>query len=206
MPLSDDVNIEKYADTTHGFVGADIALLVKEAAMRALRRVIPQIKADEEIPAEILDDLKVTASDFDEARKNVEPSAMREVLVEVPDITWNDVGGLDDVKKDLQEAVEWPLKYPFVFEQLKTKPPKGVLLFGPPGTGKTLLAKAVANESETNFISVKGPESSPSGSESRKRGSGRSSGRPGRRPRRSSSSTRSMPWSRRGAPTWDRPT
>jgi transitional endoplasmic reticulum ATPase len=158
VPLSDDVNIEKYADTTHGFVGADIALLVKEAAMRALRRVIPQIKADEEIPAEILDDLKVTASDFDEARKNVEPSAMREVLVEVPDITWDDVGGLDDVKKDLQEAVEWPLKYPFVFEQLKTKPPKGVLLFGPPGTGKTLLAKAVANESETNFISVKGPE------------------------------------------------
>ncbi|MCX6699823.1 MAG: CDC48 family AAA ATPase [Methanomicrobiales archaeon] len=158
VPLAEDVNLQAYADTTHGFVGADIALLVKEAAMRALRRIIPLIKPDEEIPAEILDDLRVTGADFDEARKQVEPSAMREVLVEIPDITWDEVGGLDDVKKDLQEAVEWPLKYPFVFEQLRTRSPKGILLFGPPGTGKTLLAKAVANESECNFISVKGPE------------------------------------------------
>ena len=158
VPMADDVNLQSYADTTHGFVGADIALLVKEAAMRALRRIIPLIKPDEEIPAEILDDLKVTSADFDEARKQVEPSAMREVLVEIPDVSWDDVGGLDDVKKDLKEAVEWPIKYPFVFEQLQTKPPKGILLFGPPGTGKTLIAKAVSHESECNFISVKGPE------------------------------------------------
>ena len=158
VPLADDVDVTKYAETTHGFVGADIALLVKEAAMRALRKVIPQIKIEEEISPEILDQLKVTNDDFDEARKHVEPSAMREVLVEVPDITWDDVGGLDEVKKELQEAVEWPLKYPALFERLKTKPPKGILLFGPPGTGKTLLAKAVANESECNFISIKGPE------------------------------------------------
>jgi transitional endoplasmic reticulum ATPase len=158
VPLADDVKIEEYANTTHGFVGADIALLVKEAAMHALRKVIPKIEIDEEIPAELLDELRVTREDFDEARRHVEPSAMREVLVEVPDISWEDVGGLEDVKKELQEAVEWPLKYPGVFSQLQTKAPKGILLFGPPGTGKTLLAKAVANESESNFISVKGPE------------------------------------------------
>ena len=158
VPFSDDVKIENYADSTHGFVGADIALLVKEAAMHALRKVLPKIDLDQEIPAELLEDLKVTGADFDEARKHVEPSAMREVLVEVPDVTWDDVGGLEEVKQELQEAVEWPLKYPMVFEKLQTKPPKGILLFGPPGTGKTLLAKAVANESECNFISVKGPE------------------------------------------------
>ncbi len=158
VPLADDVNIGKFADTTHGFVGADIALLVKEAAMHALRKVIPRIEIDKEIPAELLDQLRVTNADFDEARKHVEPSAMREVLVEVPDLSWEDVGGLEDVKSELQEAVEWPLKYPLVFQKLETKPPKGILLFGPPGTGKTLLAKAVANESECNFISVKGPE------------------------------------------------
>jgi transitional endoplasmic reticulum ATPase len=158
VPLSDDVKIESYADSTHGFVGADIALLVKEAAMHALRKILPKIDLDQEIPAELLEELKVTGSDFDEARKHVEPSAMREVLVEVPDVTWEDVGGLEAVKQELKEAVEWPLKYPVVFEKLQTKPPKGILLFGPPGTGKTLLAKAVANESECNFISVKGPE------------------------------------------------
>jgi transitional endoplasmic reticulum ATPase len=150
--------IEEYANSTHGFVGADIALLVKEAAMHALRKVIPQIKLDEDIPNEVLDQLKVTKEDFNEARKHVEPSAMREVLVEVPDITWKHVGGLEETKQELKEAVEWPLKYPDVFERLQTKPPKGILLFGPPGTGKTLLAKAVANESECNFIAVKGPE------------------------------------------------
>ncbi|MGA2916992.1 CDC48 family AAA ATPase [Methanoregula sp.] len=158
VPLGDDVKIEEYANSTHGFVGADIALLVKEAAMHAIRKVIPQIKIDEDIPNEVLDQLKVTNEDFAEARKHVEPSAMREVLVEVPDITWQQVGGLEDVKQELKEAVEWPLRFPDVFERLQTKPPKGILLFGPPGTGKTLLAKAVANESECNFIAVKGPE------------------------------------------------
>jgi transitional endoplasmic reticulum ATPase len=158
VPLSEDVKVEEFANTTHGFVGADIALLVKEAAMHALRKVIPQIKIDEEIPNEVLDALKVSKEDFDEARKHVEPSAMREVLVEVPDVTWKQVGGLEEVKQELREAVEWPLKYSDVFEKLQTRPPKGILLFGPPGTGKTLLAKAVANESECNFIAVKGPE------------------------------------------------
>ena len=158
VPLADDVHVGEYADTTHGFVGADIALLVKEAAMHALRKILPKIDLEQEIPAELLDQLKVTDADFDEARKHVEPSAMREVLVEVPDVTWKDVGGLEEVKQELKEAVEWPLKYPMVFDKLQTKPPKGILLFGPPGTGKTLLAKAVANESECNFISVKGPE------------------------------------------------
>jgi transitional endoplasmic reticulum ATPase len=158
VPLSEDVKVEEFANTTHGFVGADIALLVKEAAMHALRKVIPQIKIDEEIPNEVLDALKVTKDDFDEARKHVEPSAMREVLVEVPDVTWKQVGGLEEVKQELREAVEWPLKYSEVFDKLQTRPPKGILLFGPPGTGKTLLAKAVANESECNFIAVKGPE------------------------------------------------
>ena len=158
VPLAEDVRIEEYANSTHGFVGADIALLVKEAAMHALRKVIPRIKLDEDIPNEVLDQLKVTSEDFAEARKHVEPSAMREVLVEVPDVTWKQVGGLEDVKQELREAVEWPLKFPEMFERLLTKPPKGILLFGPPGTGKTLLAKAVANESECNFIAVKGPE------------------------------------------------
>ncbi|HUW85305.1 MAG TPA: CDC48 family AAA ATPase, partial [Methanoregula sp.] len=158
VPLADDVKLEEYANSTHGFVGADISLLVKEAAMHALRKVIPQIKIDEDIPNEVLDQLKVSNEDFAEARKHVEPSAMREVLVEVPDVTWDQVGGLEDVKQELREAVEWPLKFPDVFERLMTKPPKGILLFGPPGTGKTLLAKAVANESECNFIAVKGPE------------------------------------------------
>jgi transitional endoplasmic reticulum ATPase len=158
VPLADDVRIDEFANSTHGFVGADIALFVKEAAMHALRKVIPQIKIDEEIPNEVLDQLRVTSDDFAEARKHVEPSAMREVLVEVPDVTWKQVGGLEEVKQELKEAVEWPIKYPDLFERLRTKAAKGILLFGPPGTGKTLLAKAVANESECNFIAIKGPE------------------------------------------------
>ena len=158
VPLAEDVNLKDLSETTHGFVGADIALLVKEAAMHALRKVIPKIKEDEGIPDEVLDQLKVTNADFTEARKHVDPSAMREVLVEVPDVKWEDVGGLEQVKKDLIETVEWPLKYADVFEKLETRAPKGILLFGPPGTGKTLIAKAVANESQCNFISVKGPE------------------------------------------------
>ncbi|MDD5420136.1 MAG: CDC48 family AAA ATPase, partial [Methanomicrobiaceae archaeon] len=158
MPLAGDVDLDQYAGSTHGFVGADIALLVKEAAMHALRKIIPQINLDEEIPGEVIEHLSVTNEDFLEAMKHVEPSAMREVLVEIPDTTWDDVGGLEDVKAELAESIEWPLRYPEIFETLKTEAPRGVLLFGPPGTGKTLLAKAVANESESNFISVKGPE------------------------------------------------
>lgn len=158
VPLAEDVELSHFADITHGFVGADLSLLVKEAAMHALRKIIPKINVDEDIPTELLDELKVVREDFDEALKHVEPSAMREVLVEVPDVHWSDIGGLVEVKEELREAVEWPLKYPDIFHRLTTKPPKGILLFGPPGTGKTLLAKAVANESESNFISIKGPE------------------------------------------------
>jgi transitional endoplasmic reticulum ATPase len=159
MPLAEDVDLDYLADVTHGFVGADLAALCKEAAMRALRRVLPSIDLEaEEIPKEVLDNLKVTMDDFKEALKDVEPSAMREVLVEVPNVKWEDIGGLEEVKQELREAVEWPLKAKEVFEKIGVRPPKGVLLFGPPGTGKTLLAKAVANESGANFISVKGPE------------------------------------------------
>ena len=159
MPLADDVDLERIASITHGFVGADIEALCKEAAIRALRRVIPEIDFEKEkIPAETLNKISVTMNDFMEALKDVEPSAMREVLVEVPSVKWNDIGGLKEAKLELQEAVEWPLKYSEIFERMDARPPKGILLYGPPGTGKTLLAKAVANESEANFISIKGPE------------------------------------------------
>ncbi|MDR3102565.1 MAG: CDC48 family AAA ATPase [Methanocalculaceae archaeon] len=158
VPLSENADLNKYASTTHGFVGADLALVVKEAAMHALRREFPGMNPDEAISKERLEGLMVTAEDFETALKMVQPSAMREVLVEVPDIHWSDIGGLDDVKEELRQAVEWPLKYADVYKQFATKSPKGFLLFGPPGTGKTLLAKAVANESECNFIAVKGPE------------------------------------------------
>ncbi len=164
MPLPEDEEertkiIEDFADKTHGFVGADLEALCKEAAMRALRRILPEIDFElESIPAEILEKIQVTYSDFQEAFMDIEPSAMREVLVEVPDVKWSDIGGLESAKQELKEAVEWPLKFPEVFEHMDAKPPKGILLYGPPGTGKTMLAKAVANESEANFISVKGPE------------------------------------------------
>lgn len=159
MPLAEDVDLERIASITHGFVGADLEALCKESAMRALRRVLPEIDFEREsIPAEILNKIIVKMDDFMEALKDVEPSAMREVLVEVPEVKWEDIGGLQNVKLELQEAVEWPLKYPEIFEHMNAKPPKGILLYGPPGTGKTLLAKAVANESEANFISIKGPE------------------------------------------------
>ncbi len=159
MPLAKDVNLEKLADMTHGFVGADLEALCKEAAMRALRRVLPEIDLEAEtIPPEVLAKLEVTMKDFLDALKDIEPSALREVLVEVPNVRWHDIGGLKNVKQELREAVEWPLKYPEVFEHANASPPKGILLYGPPGTGKTLLAKAVANESEANFISIKGPE------------------------------------------------
>ena len=159
MPLTKDVDLDKLASVTHGFVGADISALTKEAAMIVLRRLLPklELKEDEPIPEEVLKELKVCHKDFQDALKVVRPSAMREVLVETPNINWNDVGGLDKIKQELKEAVEWPLKYPESFIRLGIKPPKGILLYGPPGTGKTLLAKAVAKESEANFIQVKGP-------------------------------------------------
>lgn len=158
MPLGETVDLKKYANRTHGFVGADLALVAKEAAMHALRREFPALNPSEKPSSEKLDALRVTSDDFEAALKMVQPSAMREVLVEVPDIHWSDVGGLDTVKEELQQAVEWPIKYSEVYRKFATKSPKGFLMFGPPGTGKTLLAKAVANESECNFISVKGPE------------------------------------------------
>ncbi|MBU4189518.1 MAG: CDC48 family AAA ATPase [Candidatus Thermoplasmatota archaeon] len=158
MPLAEDVKLEDLADITHGFVGADIASLSKEAAMHALRGILPKINIEEEIPAEILDAIQIKKEDFYEGLKGVTPSAMREVFIEVPNVKWDDVGGLEQAKQELIEAVEWPIKYPEAFDEFKTKPPKGILLFGPPGTGKTLLAKAVASESEANFISIKGPE------------------------------------------------
>jgi transitional endoplasmic reticulum ATPase len=159
MPLADDVDLKRLANVTHGFVGADIEALSKEAALHALRKILPDIDfSADSVPASILNKIIVNMNDFQESLKEIEPSAMREVLVEVPNIKWTDIGGLKDVKVELQEAVEWPLKYPEIFEHMNTEPPKGILLFGPPGTGKTMLAKAVANESEANFISIKGPE------------------------------------------------
>ncbi len=162
MPLSEDMSEKKgmreLADTTHGFVGADISSLCKEAAMHAIRLIMPKINVQEEIPPEMIEKLVVTKDDFYDALRNIEPSALREVFVEVPTVRWIDIGGLESVKQELIEAVEWPLKYPEAFEAVNAQPPKGVLLFGSPGTGKTLLAKAIATESEANFISIKGPE------------------------------------------------
>ncbi|MEM4186286.1 MAG: CDC48 family AAA ATPase [Candidatus Caldarchaeum sp.] len=159
MPLAEDVNLDELAEITHGFVGADIAALTREAAMNALRRFLPQIDLEKEvIPADVLEKIKVTREDFANALKNIQPSALREVVLEVPNVKWDDIGGLEAVKQELREAVEWPLKYPDVFKRLGIRPPRGILLYGPPGTGKTLLAKAVATESQANFISVKGPE------------------------------------------------
>src|SRR3954449_4145342 len=159
MPLDKDVNLERLADITHGFVGADLQALAKEAAMRALRRVLPDMDlSSQSIPLETLRKIIVKMSDFMDVIKEMEPSAMREVFVEVPDIKWDDIGGLSPIKQELQEAVEWPLKYGGVFSYADATPPKGILLYGPPGTGKTLMAKAAANESEANFISIKGPE------------------------------------------------
>ena len=159
MPLADGIDLDAYADSTHGFVGADIESLAKEAAMSALRRIRPELDLEaEEIDAAVLDALTVTEGDFKEAIKGIEPSALREVFVEVPDVTWLDVGGLEGTKEELRETIQWPLEYPQVFEAMDMESAKGVLMYGPPGTGKTLLAKAVANEAESNFLSVKGPE------------------------------------------------
>ncbi|MEK6835324.1 MAG: CDC48 family AAA ATPase, partial [Nanoarchaeota archaeon] len=160
MPLAKDVNLIKLAEIIHGFVGADVSALCKEAAMSVLRRILPEIKLGEkdDIPEEVLQKLTVTDLDFREALKLVRPSALREVLIETPNVNWEDIGGLEATKQELKEAVEWPLKHMESFKRLGIKPPKGLLLYGPPGTGKTLLAKAVANESEANFILVNGPE------------------------------------------------
>ncbi len=160
MPLDKNVDLKHFAEITHGFVGADLEGVVKEAAMNVIRRVIPEysFKDDEPIPEEVIKKLIVTKNDFKEGLKNVKPSAMREVLVELPKVKWSDIGGLEKAKRDLKEAIEWPLKSPDSFKKMGIRPPRGVLIYGPPGTGKTLLAKAVANESGANFISVKGPE------------------------------------------------
>ncbi|MGZ5510448.1 MAG: CDC48 family AAA ATPase, partial [Nitrososphaeraceae archaeon] len=159
MPLAKDVNLEKLADISHGFVGADLQSLSKEAGMRSLRRILPNIDlSSESIPSDTLRKIIVTMNDFMDVIKEMEPSAMREVFVEIPDIRWEDIGGLAPIKQEMQEAVEWPLKYQGIFTFADAMPPKGILLYGPPGTGKTLMAKAAANESEANFISIKGPE------------------------------------------------
>jgi transitional endoplasmic reticulum ATPase len=159
MPLSDDVALDSLANDTHGFVGADIESLTKEAAMKALRRYLPEIDLDEEdIPPSLIDRMIVKREDFNGALNEVEPSAMREVLVELPKISWDDVGGLEQAQQEVKESVEWPLSSPEKFQRMGISPPSGVLLYGPPGTGKTLMAKAVANETNANFISVRGPQ------------------------------------------------
>lgn len=159
MPLTEDVNLRDLAQITYGFVGADIAALCREAAMSALRRILPKINLKEsQIPKEILDSLQVTRADFEDAMKEVQPSAIREILIEIPNVSWDDVGGLDNVKCLLKEAVEWPLKNPESYRDIGVEAPKGVLLYGPPGTGKTLLAKAIAHESDANFITAKGSD------------------------------------------------
>jgi len=158
MPLDKDVDLEWLADKTHGYAGADISALTKEAAMTALRRVLKDDVEAENTPIEVLNSIVVTKEDFKNALKDMQPSTMREVLIEKPNVKWEDIGALEEAKQELKEAVEWPLKFGKVFEHMNARPPKGILLYGPPGTGKTLLAKAVATESEANFISVKGPE------------------------------------------------
>jgi len=159
MPIDEKVDLKQISKTTHGFVGADLEFLSKEAAMRSLRRILPEIDLDEdEISKEILQKIQITSEDFREALKEVRPSALREVQVQVPNVSWDDVGGLTELKEELREAVEWPLKYKEAFDFVNVEAPKGILLHGPPGTGKTLIAKALAKMTESNFISIKGPE------------------------------------------------
>jgi transitional endoplasmic reticulum ATPase len=158
MPLSDGFDLDHFASMTHGFVGADLAALAREAAMKCLSRYAPDLELDKAIPQSMLEKMRVTMEDFENALREMEPSAMREVLVEIPHVTWKDVGGLEDVKRQLKEMIEMPLDNPESFKRLGVRPAKGVLLYGPPGTGKTMLAKAVATESSANFISIKGPE------------------------------------------------
>jgi transitional endoplasmic reticulum ATPase len=156
--MDDSLDMKEIAEATHGFVGADLSTLCKEAAMRTLERALPDLDVKEDIPAEVLEGLKVTREDFYAALKKIEPSAMREVFVEVAEVHWDEVGGLTEAKQALIESVEWPLKYPEAFAAAGVRPPRGILLYGQPGTGKTLLVKALATESNINFISVKGPE------------------------------------------------
>jgi transitional endoplasmic reticulum ATPase len=159
MPLAPDVDLKKVTDMTHGYTGADLSALGRETAMKSLRRYLPQINLEEErIPPSVLEKMEVTMDDFTNAYKEVTPTAMREVYIEVPTVHWDDIGGLDEAKQELKEAVEWPLKTPEIFKRLGIKPPKGILIYGPPGCGKTLLARGVATESEANFITIKGPE------------------------------------------------
>ncbi len=159
MPLTEDVDLESFAKVTHGFVGADLEATCKEAAIRAVRRILPEINMEQsKIPIETLNKIKIKATDFQDALKDIQPSALREVHVQRPNVYWADVGGLEEVKAELTEAIEWPLKHTDLFNQADIQPPKGLLLYGPPGTGKTMIAKAVATTSEANFISIKGPE------------------------------------------------
>ncbi|MFB5623408.1 MAG: CDC48 family AAA ATPase [Nitrosopumilus sp.] len=159
MPIDDKVDLKQISKTTHGFVGADLEVLSKEAAMRSLRRILPEIDLDEEkISSEILQKIQITSDDFRDALKEVRPSALREVQVQIPNVSWDDVGGLDELKEELKEAVEWPIKYKDAYDFVDVESPKGILLHGPPGTGKTLIAKALAKMTESNFISIKGPE------------------------------------------------
>lgn len=159
MPLAEDVDLVQLASITHGYVGADLAALTREAAMRALRKVLPNIDLEAQtIPIEVLNSLKVAMTDFTGAYREMQPSTLREVLLETPNVKWEDIGGLEEPKQELMETVEWPLRYAALYKHMNAVPPKGILLYGPPGTGKTLLAKAVATESQANFISVKGPE------------------------------------------------
>jgi len=158
MPVAKDVDLTHIAEVTHGFAGADLESLVKEAAMRALRRYIPEIELDEPIPGDVLESMEVKSSDFTEALREIEPSSLREIMVEIPRVTWDDVGGLEEIKEKMIDSVDRPMEDPESFKKMGIEPSKGILLYGPPGTGKTLLAKAVANESDANFISIKGPE------------------------------------------------
>ena len=159
MPISDDFDIDWILDNSHGFVGADISALVRESAMKALRRYLPEIDLEkEEISPEVLEKMEVKMSDFREAMKEIEPSALREIYLEIPEVSWEDVGGLNEVKERLKESIEWPLTKPELFEHFGINPPRGIVLFGAPGTGKTLLAKAIASEAKANFITIKGPE------------------------------------------------
>ena len=159
MPISDDYDVDWVLENSYGFVGADLAALVRESAMKALRRYLPEIDLEEDtIPPEVLEKMEVRMDDFRLAIREIEPSALREIYVEIPDVSWDSVGGLHEIKDRLKESVEWPLTKPDLFEHFGIKPPRGIVLFGAPGTGKTLLAKAIANEAKANFISIKGPE------------------------------------------------
>ncbi len=158
MPLAEDVDLEKIADNTHGFVGADLAALSKESAMKALRRHIPRLNLDQDISQEVLNNITITVNDFDHAQMEAEPSAMREVMVEIPTVTWDEVGGLKKSKQEILESIKWPLSHPEKFNKMGIKPSKGILLYGPPGTGKTLIVQAIATQTNANFISIRGPQ------------------------------------------------